>query len=432
VSAATTEAADLLRRLVACDTSNPPGRETQAAAVLEEYLGAAGIECRRVAKDPDRANLLARLPGRGDGPTLGFLGHFDVVPTRREDWSLDPFAGIERDGVIWGRGAIDMKCQVAAAAVALATLAREGFEPAGDLMLLVMADEEVGDAGVGSTHFVEAVPDLRLDYLVGEGSGERFDTPAGPVYLLDCGVKQSSNVTLTVYGRPGDASLPGTGVSAMLELARLLERLHGAELPVQIPPEIEPVLDALGGDGATPEARLANARAAHPGLDRILHALTTTVVFATVAEVPPPVNQVPDRATAELTCTAVPGLTGDELTAQLRAALGDGEYELDATPLKGGLVSDADTPLRAAIESFLAEHDPPARLLPALAYGFSDCHVMREAYGTTAYGFIPFRHADPLVNLDTKHGVDERILVADLAFQVEAALHVARAIGSLQ
>src|SRR3954465_3898068 len=88
----------LLRRLVACDTSNPPGRETQAVAILEDYLAAAGLECESVAKDPASANLIARLPGRGSGPSLAFLGHFDVVVARREEWSVEPFAAVERDG----------------------------------------------------------------------------------------------------------------------------------------------------------------------------------------------------------------------------------------------------------------------------------------------------------------------------------------------
>src|SRR3954470_19662291 len=187
------EAKALLQRLIACDTSNPPGREAQAAAILEDYLEPFGIECERVAKDPERPNLLARLPGRGTGPSLAFLGHLDVVQARRQDWSVEPFAGIEQDGAIWGRGTVDMKCQVAATAVALATLAREGFAPNGDLMLILMADEEVGDAAVGAPFFVEARPDLCPDYLVGEGSGERFTTPCGPVYLLDCGVKATAS-----------------------------------------------------------------------------------------------------------------------------------------------------------------------------------------------------------------------------------------------
>src|SRR4051794_6280683 len=208
----------LLQRLVACDTSNPPGREAQAAAILEDYLEPFGVVCERVAKDPERPNLIARLPGTGDGPTLAFLGHLDVVQARRQDWSVEPFAAVERDGAIWGRGTIDMKCQVAATVVALATLAREGFVPNGDLMLILTADEEVGDAGVGASFLVEQRPHLRPDYVVGEGAGERFTTARGPLYLLDLGVKQTATSTLTVGGRPGDASLPDMGPSASTEL----------------------------------------------------------------------------------------------------------------------------------------------------------------------------------------------------------------------
>jgi acetylornithine deacetylase/succinyl-diaminopimelate desuccinylase-like protein len=142
------EAADLLARLIACDTSNPPGRETAAARLLSEYLTAAGVECELVARDPERANLVARLRG-GSGPSLMFLGHLDVVPADQRGWSVPPFSGTERDGAIWGRGAVDMKSQVAAAAVALAELARSGERPQGDVLLVGAADEEVGDAEVG-------------------------------------------------------------------------------------------------------------------------------------------------------------------------------------------------------------------------------------------------------------------------------------------
>ena len=127
----------------------------------------------------------------------------------------------------------------------------------------------------------------------------------------------------------------------------------------------------------------------------------------------------------------MPGTTATEIETELRDALGDGAYELDVVPPKGGRTSDPATPLRTAIEQFLAEHDPGARLVPALGYGYSDCDVMRQAYGCVAYGFIPFRHADPVTNLETKHGADERVLIADLVFQTRAAMAIARSIGAL-
>ncbi|MCW2972271.1 MAG: hypothetical protein JWN72_544 [Thermoleophilia bacterium] len=425
------EVVTLLRRLVTCDTSNPPGRETQAAAIIEDFAREAGLETERVATDDARTNLIVRLPGRGSGPSLGFLGHFDVVPADREDWSVEPFAAIERDGAIWGRGTVDMKCQVAASTVALARLARAGFRPQGDLMLILVSDEEVGEAGVGAPHLVEARPELMPDLVVGEGAGERYDTTSGPVYLLDCGVKRSSMVTITAHGTTGDASLPDVGSNAIHELARLLERMRAWESPVVIPDEVRELIDFLAPGIDDPGEQVAAARAASPQLDQVIAALTGTVFTPVTMESPEPLNVVPRRASAKLQTIVVPGTTRDDIEAEVRAALGEGNYELDIEDPEGGLMSPTVSPLRDAIERFLAEHDPAARLVPAMGYGFADCHLMRTAYGSTAYGFIPFRHADPLQNLTTKHAADERILIDDLVFQVQAAHAIATHVGQL-
>ncbi|HWE11869.1 MAG TPA: M20/M25/M40 family metallo-hydrolase [Solirubrobacteraceae bacterium] len=393
------EAGGLLRRLIACDTSNPPGNETHALALLEEYLVDAGLECERVYKDPDRANLVATLYGVGHGPSLGFLGHVDVVPADRTRWSVDPFAGIERDGVIWGRGAVDMKCQVAATCVALASLARQGFTPQGDLMLLLMSDEEVGEEEVGTPYFVEARPELCPDFIVGEGAGERYDTTVGPIYLLDHGVKSTASATLTAPGRAGDASLPGGGPNALLELTRLLERLAAYEAPVRIPAEVEALIDTLAPGDAPHVERLEQARATHPAFERLLRGLVRDVIHPTIAESPGPKNIIPEQATATLSCTVLPDTSAKDLERELREALGEGDYDLEVVEPKGGSTSELDTPLHAAIADSLAEHDPDARLVPALGYGFSDCHVFRESYGSVAYGFIPLsarrRDAEP-------------------------------------
>jgi len=426
---AAAEAVELLQRLIACDTSNPPGRETQAAAILEDFFAGTNIECTRVAKDPARANLLCRLAGRDAGPSLAFLGHLDVVPAPREGWAVEPFAGVLRDRQVWGRGAVDMKSQVAAVAVALATLDREKFRPAGDLMLILMADEEVGDAEVGAPYFVEQMADLRIDYAIGEGAGERIPTAQGPLYLLDVGAKATASGTLKVRGRAGDASLPTIAPNALNEAARLLSRLAVYRPPLRLIPEIEPLLSFLAPDG-TPEERTEQARRAHPALAELVPALTRSVIHATLAESNGAANVIPPDASITLKCILVPGTTRADLEAELREALGDGDYDLDLDGPDGGSISSPDSPLRAAIEDFLAEHDPQARLVPALGYGFSDCHLVRTTFDATVYGFIPFRHVDPMVNLSTKHASDERVSVADVAFQLAAARHVARAIGN--
>jgi len=144
------EVTELLQELIRVDTTNPPGNETPAAELLRSYLEDSGVSCELFAKIPERANLVARIPGRSDGPTLLFLSHTDVVLANAAEWSADPFGGELRDGEIWGRGALDMKGQVAAEAVAIASLAREGFEPAGDLVFCATADERWARASAPS------------------------------------------------------------------------------------------------------------------------------------------------------------------------------------------------------------------------------------------------------------------------------------------
>ena len=145
------EAVGLLQELIRIDTVNPPGNETRAAELLRDYLEDAGVSCQLYARVPERANLVARLPGRGSGPRLLLLSHTDTVLADPAEWTVDPWSGALRDGCVWGRGALDMKGQVAASAVAIASLAREGFRPSGDLIFAATADEELGSRGsVGS------------------------------------------------------------------------------------------------------------------------------------------------------------------------------------------------------------------------------------------------------------------------------------------
>ena len=158
------EATGLLQELIRVDTVNPPGNETAAADLLREYLEANGVACETYAREPHRANLVARLPG-GGGPKLALLSHTDTVLADAAEWSADPWSGELRDDQVWGRGALDMKGQVAASAVAIASLAREGFEPSGDLIFAATADEEVGeDPDFGLSWLVRTHPDsMRCD-----------------------------------------------------------------------------------------------------------------------------------------------------------------------------------------------------------------------------------------------------------------------------
>ena len=176
------EVVDLLQRLVQTDTVNPPGNETRAAELLREYLEDNGVRCELYAKVPERANIVARIPGRSGGPRLLLMSHTDTVLADPAEWSVDPWSGAVEDCHLWGRGALDMKGQVAASAVAIASLAREGFEPAGDLIFVAAADEEVGEGEqFGMPWLVEAHPDaVQAEYSVNEGAGDRLVIGCSP------------------------------------------------------------------------------------------------------------------------------------------------------------------------------------------------------------------------------------------------------------
>ena len=135
----------LLQELLRFDTVNPPGNERPAQEHLAAKLRDAGFEVELLGRTPERPNLVARLRGTTDGPTLCLLSHVDTVYATAEDWEHDPWSGDLADGCVWGRGALDMKSQTAAEIAAAVSLAGEGWRPAaGDLLVVVLVDEETG------------------------------------------------------------------------------------------------------------------------------------------------------------------------------------------------------------------------------------------------------------------------------------------------
>src|SRR6184192_1798917 len=241
------EVTELLQGLIRIDTTNPPGNETAAAELLRDYLEDSGVECELYAKIPERANLVARIPGRADGPKLLFLSHTDVVLADAAEWAADPFGGELRNGEVWGRGALDMKGQAAASAVAVASLAREGFEPAGDLIFAATADEEVG-AGFGAQWLCEAHPEaVRCDFCINEGSGDRVELGGKPFYFCSVSEKMSAPFRLRVLGRSGHASMPSIADNALVKAAPLITALGTYEPERRLIPEVDALLETVTG-----------------------------------------------------------------------------------------------------------------------------------------------------------------------------------------
>jgi acetylornithine deacetylase/succinyl-diaminopimelate desuccinylase-like protein len=413
------EATDLLQRLIRVDTVNPPGNETRAAELLRDYLAESGVEAELYAKVPERANLVARIRGRGDGPSLLLLSHTDTVLADAGEWQLDPWSGELRDGEIWGRGALDMKGQLAANAVAIASLAREGFRPAGELIFAGTADEEVG-ADFGLPWLCREHPDaVRADYCINEGAGDRVDFGRGRIfYLCSTAEKMSSPFRLRVYGRSGHASMPGIADNALVKAAPLIERLATFTPEARIEPEVRAFMHLLVGDEVEPGDALEVAREIHPLAGELVEPLLALTVSPTVISASQKRNVIPALCEMIVDCRLLPGQPQDEGESLIRTALGAGDYDFDWVEAQGGTRSPIESPLWEAIDAFVAEEEPEARLAPICLAGFTDSHWLRQAFGTVAYGFFPMRTMDPEVAARLVHSADERIAVDDLELGV--------------
>jgi acetylornithine deacetylase/succinyl-diaminopimelate desuccinylase-like protein len=423
------ETAGLLQQLIRLDTVNPPGNETAAAELLRAYLESNGVQCELYARVPERANLVARIPGSGDGPRLLMLSHTDTVLADPAEWQVDPWSGELRDGEIWGRGALDMKGEVAASAVAIASLAREGFQPAGDLIFLAAADEEVGD-GFGLQWLVEEHPDaVRAEYSVNEGAGDRLVLGGRVFYVCGVAEKMTSPFTLRVHGRSGHASMPRIADNALVKAAVLIQRLGELQVAPRLEPEVAAFLEAVTGEVPGAGEALARAAAVDPLASEMVEPLLSFTVSPTMIEASKKRNVIPALCEVTVDCRMLPGQSRDEVEAAVRACLGDADYELEWGEAQGGTRSPMDTPLWDAVASFVEQEEPGAQAVPLIVPGFTDSHWVRDAFGTVSYGFFPIRAMDAETAARLIHSADERVPVDDLELGVRFLRHAAVTIG---
>lgn len=423
------EVTGLLQGLIRLDTVNPPGNETIAAKYLRAYLEPNGVECELYARVPERASLVARIRGGGDGPRLLLLSHTDTVLADASEWRVDPWSGELLEGAVWGRGALDMKGQVAASAVAIASLAREGFEPAGDLIFAATADEEVGDDFGLSWLCGEHPEAVRAEFALNEGAGERIELAGRPYYLCSTAEKTSAPFRLRAHGRSGHASMPGIADNALLKAARLLGRLEELRPEPVLGPEVAELLRAVTGESPSAEEALALAKSFSPLAAALVEPLLSLTVSPTMIEASRKRNVIPAVCEVTVDCRLLPEQTTAEAEEVIREALGEGDYDLEWIQAQGGTRSPFEGPLWDAVESFVADVEPGARAVPICVAGFTDSHWLREAFGTVAYGFFPARALDPELAARLIHSADERVPVDDLELGVRFFRHAARAVG---
>jgi acetylornithine deacetylase/succinyl-diaminopimelate desuccinylase-like protein len=413
-------AVDLLGRLIRMNTVNPPGDEAAGQEFLKGTLMAAGFECELLAAEPGRPNLIARLRGEGDGPTLTLLGHMDTVRADPDEWSFDPWAGDLVDGWVRGRGALDMKGQVAAEAAACVALGGSGWRPpSGELLLVITADEEVG-GGLGAHWLCREHPDkVRSDYVVNEGGGGLIEIGGRRLYTLSVGEKGIFRMRLRTRGRAGHASLPRIGDNALLRAAGYVAAL--SEQPPPEPSEVgEALLEKLLGEpyvGAQGvRAGLERVRAEQPLLaDYLVEPMLGVTLTPTIAEGGKKANVIPSEAEALIDCRVPPGYDRDEALRRLRDLIGDGDYEVEFSEAVVGSRSAIESPLTDAVRDWLAEVDPGAELAPTVMPGFSDSNPFRAAFPeAVVYGFCPHREIDLLGATPLIHAPDERVPASDI------------------
>jgi acetylornithine deacetylase/succinyl-diaminopimelate desuccinylase-like protein len=403
------------------DTINPPGNESRGVVYLSTLLNKAGITHESIESAPGRGNLWAKLPATPDAegkilPALVLLHHIDVVPANAAHWSVDPLSGEQRDGYIYGRGAIDTKGLGIVQLQAFLALAASKQPLSRDVWYMATADEEAGGF-FGAGWLVENRPDLfaGVGYLLNEGgSGRRFEQ--GVAVMVEVTQKVPLWLRLTASGRPGHGSAPQVTTS-VTRLIRGLERVRQTEFPVNVVPAVAAMFEGLapyqddsnrsqyaGIDQAANDSNyLLGLRLQNPGA----HALLRNTCSITRLSGSSKINVVPAEASAELDCRLLPDQNPQQFLVELSQIINDDQIFIEKIMGFTPATSRTDTPLYRAIAK-VAEEQHGAELIPTVAGGFTDSHFFRDL-GITSYGYSPFVFAP--ADFTGVHGNNERISV---------------------
>ncbi len=418
---------ELLQQLIRFDTTNPPGNEAECVRFVRSLLEEAGCETETYARDPLRPNLVARLHGAGDSPPLLLQGHVDVVTTTGQTWQRPPFGGDLVDGEIWGRGAVDMKGPVAMFVSAFLRAARGELELPGDVILVVLSDEENG-GDFGAKFLVEEHPELFEDvhHALGEAGGISQVVAGKRFYPIQLGEKQICWLKATVRGPGGHGAMihrDGT----MARLARMLDDLNRKRMPIHVTPIVRDMIETIAAHLPRPKRELMLALLKPAVANRVLpklgpkmrpiETLLRNTVNATIVRGGEKVNVIPAQIDLELDGRLLPGFTPDDLIAELHGIVGD-DIEVELVRHDPG-PAEPDLALFEMLAGVLRELDPEGIPMPLLQGGVTDARFFAQL-GIQTYGFIPMRLPAEFPVLKIVHAADERIPVAALEFGTEA------------
>lgn len=412
------EVVEICSDLIRIDTSNygdePGPGERKAAEHVAHLLDEVGIESTVLESEPGRTSLVARWGGERGEPVL-LHGHLDVVPAAAEDWAVHPFSGDVRDGLVWGRGAVDMKDFDAMLLSSVRARARAGAVPSRPLVLCFTADEEAGGAK-GAGHLVRGHRELLEDCTVAVGEVGGFSTTVRGrrVYLVEAAEKGMAWVRLTARGNAGHGSMQHPD-NAVTTLAAAVARIGQHRWPVRLTPTMEVLLAAvaeLAGTEATPENAELLVEEFGPAA-RMLGAVIRNSANPTMLDAGYKVNVVPAVASARVDGRFLPGYE-DEFWATL-AALAGPDVEITRDVHLTGMETTYDGDVAEAMTAALLAEDPDAIVAPYLMSAGTDAKHW-ETLGMRCFGFTPLRLPEDLDFTALFHGVDERVPVDSLEF----------------
>jgi acetylornithine deacetylase/succinyl-diaminopimelate desuccinylase-like protein len=394
---------------------------------VRSLLEEAGCETQTYSKDTDRPNLVARLEGSGDSAPLLLQGHVDVVTTSGQDWQRPPFGGELVDGEIWGRGAIDMKGAVAMFVSAFLRAAAGEVKLPGDVILVVLSDEENG-GDFGAKFLVEEHPEIfaGVRHALGEAGGISQVIAGKRFYPIQLGEKQICWLKATVRGPGGHGAMIHRG-GTMARLGRLLDDLDRKRMPIHVTPIVREMIETIAAHLPRPKRDLMLALLKPAVADRVLprlgpqmrwlETLLRNTVNATIVRGGEKVNVIPAQIDLELDGRLLPGFTPDDLIAELHGIVGD-DIEVEVVRQDAG-PAEPDLALFEMLGGVLRELDPEGIPMPLLQGGVTDGRFFSQL-GIQTYGFMPMRLPADFPVLKVVHAADERIPAAALEFGTEA------------
>lgn len=422
--AAGVEAMEYFKSLLRIDTSNPPGNETEAATYLQEILEREGIETERFALDPARANLVARLRGNGSARPILVMAHTDVVGAQPENWSVDPFAAMTRDGFVYGRGALDDKDNVTAGLMLMLLLKRSGLELDRDVIFLAEAGEE-GTTRWGVDFMVDQHRDrIEAEYCLAEGGGAVSVGGRVQSVTIATTEKFPMRVTLVARGTAGHGSVPRID-NAVSMVAGAVARLAAWQSPMRLNETTRAYFARLAEISSPEQAeryRGLTDPKQQPHIERYFaehepehYSLLRTSVVPTIITAGFRRNVIPGEAEATFDIRGLPDEDPDEFYRDLAGVINDANIEIvpEGVYRPASSPSSIDNEMFGALEAATERLFPGAVTIPTMLTGATDMAQIR-ALGTQCYGFGPVEREEDLTGGGGAHGDDERILESSL------------------